>query len=326
MNTSKSSSNTLSSAPTRVDNSPTICLFSSPDYQSQSSSIENQNDLPVHIPRIQSPTLSPSPTRKKSTKPRQRSNRKKLSTSSIISITSNPARPSLIIKRSTTTRKPTKRNIKTLLHSQSENLTSTTCSSPSNEFAQSISGLLENLDQELMASNFLSHTAVNSLLLDDTTTLVQHVVDGAIDHSGETYHTTTASMPTLEEFHDRLENGTHDFNVENEQITSFMSEEDMRLVEMNFDETTFLRQFDLDDAGLRLSGSSDQNIFACISTDNPTNLSSALYSSSSVINNNVFTTVVPLGSQQSTNTLLNQEKETNPDVTCLLPEEGIQLT
>ncbi|CAF1262914.1 unnamed protein product [Adineta ricciae] len=331
-NKSKSSSDTLcSSSSTRDDNSLSIRLFSSPDYQSQSSSIENQNDLPIHIPNPQSLDHSRSPVRKKSTKPRQRSNRKKLLTSSIISITANPARPSLIIKRSTTNRKPTKRHIKTLVQSQSENLTSTICSSPSNAFARSISGLLENLDQELMASNFLSQAVANNLLSDDTTTPVQQVVSAAIECSEETYHTTTASMPTLEEFHDRLENGTHDFNVENEQITAFMSEEDMRLVEMNFDETTFLKQFDLDDAGLRLSGNSDQNIFACISTDNQTNSStshpsSALYSSSSLISNSVFTTVVPLGSQLPTNTLLNQEKETNSDMTCLLPEEGIQLT
>ncbi|CAF1369010.1 unnamed protein product [Adineta ricciae] len=331
VNKSKSSSDTLRSSSTRVDHSPPIRLFSSPDDQSQSSSIENQNDLPIHIPNLQSLDHSPSPIRKKSTKPRQRPNRKKFLTSPIISITANPARPSLIIKRSITNRKPTKRHIKTLVQSQSENLTSTICSSPSNAFAQSISGLLENLDQELMASNFLSHAVVNNLLSDDTTTPVQRVVSDAIESAEETYHTTTASMPTLEEFHDRLENGTHDFNVENEQITAFMSEEDMRLVEMNFDETTFLKQFDLDDAGLRLSGNSDQNIFACISTDNQTNSSTshpstALYSSSSSISNSVFTTVVPLGSQLPTNTRLNQEKERNPDVTCLLPEEGIQLT
>jgi len=150
-------------------------------------------------------------------------------------------------------------------------------------------------------------------------------------------------MPTLDEFNDRLENETiltndiqttQDYNVENEQITSFMSEEDMRLVEMNFDENTFLKQFDLEDPGIKLSVHSDQNLFANILTDNNGNEQTTIhqnppppvYPGSSLINNNVFTTVVPLGLQRQasqTNAFININ---NNSTTSLLPEEGVQLT
>jgi hypothetical protein len=108
----------------------------------------------------------------------------------------------------------------------------------------------------------------------------------------------------------------------------------MRFVEMNFDENTFLKQFDLDDAGIKLNVNSEQNIFASLLTNNH-HLNNSIeqsnsplplpppppsYPGSSLINNNVFTTVVPLGCQQksSQNNSLNTSQ-------CL-PEEGVQLT
>ncbi|UJR30202.1 hypothetical protein I4U23_017741 [Adineta vaga] len=347
LNETQSSSNILRASSPYVDSSPTISLFSSPNYssspstttttnyQSQTSSIENQYDLPISLVHSKSSDLSISSTNKKSNKPRQRNRKKPSNTSSTLTITLNHGRPlastlsntqrtttsnNPITKRSTTNRKPTKRNIKTLVHSQSESILPINSSSPSTAFAESVSGLLENLDQELMASNFLSQTTASHLLSNEI---------------------TTTSMPTLDEFNDRLEHETHDFNVESEQITSFMSEEDMRLVEMNFDENTFLKQFDLEDAGIRLSVNSDQNLFASILTDNPNQMNDqsitqtnssvshppSTFPSSSLINNNVFTTVVPLGSQRQqqqqilqTNTLLMT------NMTSLLPEEGVQLT
>jgi hypothetical protein len=255
-----------------------------------------------------------------------------------------------------------------LIQYHSESILQQNPSSPSNSFAESISGLLENFDQELIASNFLSQTTNTSNLLSDennsiissNTNIIQtleNIDHGAIQRQ-ESYHpttTTTSSMPTLDEFNDRLENDTiltnqttHDYNVENEQITSFMSEEDMRLVEMNFDENTFLKQFDLEDPGIKLSVHSDQNLFASILTNNNdliqtqqqqqqineqsiTHQNSTLppppppvYPGSSLINNNVFTTVVPLGSQKQTsqtNAFIKNNNTTN-----LLPQEGVQLT
>ena len=149
-----------------------------------------------------------------------------------------------------------------------------------------------------------------------------------------------------DEFNDRLDNDTNpttqDFNVENEQITSFMSEEDMRLVEMNFDENSFLKQFDLDDPGIKLTNHSDQNIFANILTNNNDLIQTQqiteqpithqnppaptpplqVYPGSSYINNNIFTTVVPLSLIQP----VNPSFVNNTNTTSLLPEEGVQLT
>lgn len=278
-----------------------------------------------------------------------------------------------IAKRSTTNKKQLKRNSQTLTQYHSESILQQNSSSPTNSFAESISGLLENFDQELMASNFLSQTtttttSTSNLLSDENNSIIssntnlvrtldnidlRHIVNGAVQRQ-ESYHVTNASMPTLDEFNDRLENDTiltnqtaHDFNVDNEQITSFMSEEDMRLVEMNFDENTFLKQFDLEDPGIKLSVHSDQNLFANILTNNNNDLiqqqqhqqineqlttthqnpppppSLSVYPGSSLINNNVFTTVVPLGLHQRTSQI-NTFMSTN--ATSLLPEEGVQLT
>jgi hypothetical protein len=263
-----------------------------------------------------------------------------------------------ITKRTTTNKKQVKRNSKTLVQYHSESILQQNPSSPSNSFAESISGLLENFDQELIASNFLSQTTTSNLLTDEdnsiissNTNIIQNIDNGAIQNQ-EIYHLRTSSMPTLDEFNDRLENETilnhqiittQDYNVENEQITSFMNEEDMRLVEMNFDENTFLKQFDLEDPGIKLSVHSDQNLFANILTNNNDLIQTQqsithqnppppphhhhpppAYPGSSLINNNVFTTVVPLGLQQQksqTNTFIN-----NNNTTRLLPEEGVQLT
>lgn len=270
-----------------------------------------------------------------------------------------------ITKRSTTNKKSVKRNSKTLVQYHSESILQQNSSSPNNSFAESISGLLENFDPELIASNFLSQATTNNLLSDENNTIISsntHIISTTIenlDHGAiqnqESYHTTTSSMPTLDEFTNRLENETilpnqttQDFNVESEQITSFMNEEDMRLVEMNFDENTFLKQFDLEDPGIKLSVHSDQNLFANLLTNNNDliqiqqstthqNPSHSLppsapvpppppssYPGSSLINNNVFTTVVPLGLRQQTSQTSTFISNTN--ATRLLPEEGVQLT
>lgn len=285
----------------------------------------------------------------KSTKNRSR-NRKKpppsSTNSTLISIAPNLGRPlapapanvsrpvtsnNPITKRSQ--KKVVKRTSKSLIHHHSESILQPSASSPSNSFAESISGLLENFDQELIASNFLPQTTVTttSNLLSDPT---------MIDRQ-DTY----SSLSRLNEFHPRLETESiltqptgQDFHVENEQITSFMSEEDMRIVEMNFDENVFLKQFDLDDVGIKFNVSSDQNLFANLLSGNndllPTQLTnetstlssnpppSSVYPGSSLINNNVFTTVVPLGSQQRQ----TFQTITNSNVTRLIPEEGVQLT
>ncbi|CAF4782203.1 unnamed protein product, partial [Rotaria socialis] len=139
-------------------------------------------------------------------------------------------------------------------------------------------------------------------------------------------------------------------------ITSFMSEEDMRFVEMNFDENIFLKQFDLEDPGIKQSVHSDQNLFASILTNNNHNnnnnnndlsqiqqsqineqsenhqnqsLPHPAYPGSSLMNNNIFTTVVQLGSQRQALKLnaFNNNNNNNSDSTIsLLPEEGFQLT
>ena len=256
-------------------------------------------------------------------------------------------------------RKPTKRNLKSHLPppSQIENI------GQDSAFAETISGFFENFNQELLESNLLPRsetptiTSGNLFLPDENTSIatpnsnnnprsldnidLRHLVNGAI-HSTTT---TASSMPTLEEFHDRLEPQTHvvnsEFTVEHEPIASFMSEEDMRLVEMNFDENTFLKQFDLEDANIKLSVHSDQNIFASLLTHGSVELLATQkavaamhltestiqvnnettetgFSSAALINGNVFTTVVPLGLQ----TLVTA---VNPPL-VFLPEEGIQLT
>jgi hypothetical protein len=380
-----------------------VPLFSSPAYPSPTTNYLSQSSIEIDHPsqliHSKSLDLSGSSTseNKKSNKNRLR-NRKKPSTSSVIvppnnqtlvSIAPNLGRPlapapsnvqravtsnNPITKRSN--KKTVKRNSKSLVQYHSESILQQNPSSPSNSFAESISGLLENFDQELIASNFLSQatvattpttTTTSNLLSEETNSIISsrtNIIQTLenIDHDvlqrQESYHSTIVSMPTLDEFNSRLETEailnhqtTQDYNVENEQITSFMSEEDMRLVEMNFDENTFLKQFDLEDPGIKLSVHSDQNLFASILTTNhdliqtqqqppqineqstlaqnsslPLPPPPPMYPGSSLINNNVFTTVVPLGLQRQTSQTNTFITNNNNNTTRLLPEEGVQLT
>ncbi|CAF0737909.1 unnamed protein product [Adineta steineri] len=285
---------------------------------------------------------------------------------SLIPIAPNPGRPlapaPLNVQRVVTTNKRSttttasnkKRNSKTVTHCHSDSIINP---SPTNSFAESISGLMQNFDQELLASNFLSQSALppppttNILSNDSSSNInlirtldnidVRQIVNTTIQRTESSYQ----SMPTFDEFNDGLDTETnqtiHDYNVDNEQITSFMNEEDMRFVEMNFDENTFLKQFDLDDAGIKLNVNSEQNIFASLLTNNhhlnnPIEQSSSplplpqpppppIYPGSSLINNNVFTTVVPLGLQQHSSHN-NNNIFTHKNTSACLPEEGVQLT
>ena len=219
-------------------------------------------------------------------------------------------------------RKPTKRNLRIHLPAPAESVVQ------DNAFAESISGFLENFSQELIESNLLPPSnsipmTEGNLVTSKSSNLprtldnidLRHLVNGAIH--------TTNSMPTPEELHVV----THELPP----IASFMSEEDMRLVEMTFDENTFLKQFDLEDANIKLSVHSDQNLFATLLTHGPAELhgnqqpaaaahlpESTTFGSTSLINSNVFTTVVPLGSQ----TLVTQVNSPS----LLHPQEGVQLT
>lgn len=370
---------------------------------SQCSTLDNQTDSASELLNLKSSDLSalpsntsslaslPSISNTKTSKIRIR-NRKKTSVSSAIvpsnsqtpvSIAPNTVPPKAIgilnvqhavtsngatTKTSTTNKKQLKRTNKTLTQCHSETILQQNSSSPSHAFAESISGLLENFDQELMASNFLSQTATttttSNLLIPEDNAMIssnqtlahvgfQHVGNDSVQLQ-ETYHRVT-SMPTLNEFNNELGQEiiltnqpihgvqiTADCNTENEQITSFMSEEDMRFVEMNFDENLFLKQFDLEDPGIKLSVHSDQNLFASILTNHNNSIDSLqlqqqqnsvvhhnpqapVYSGSSLINNSVFTTVVPLGSQQQTSRT-NRFNTVNNNRTSLSPEEGVQLT
>ena len=265
-------------------------------------------------------------------------------------------------KRSTSTKK---RNSKSLVQYHSESVLQTN-SSPSNSFAESISGLMQNFDQELIASNFLSQPQTTNILSNEPTrtptplttatsninlirTLdtidVRQIVNTTIQRTDSSY----PNLSTMDEFHDRLDHETNqtiqDYNVDNEQISSFINEEEMNFVEMNFDENTFLKQFDLDDSQLKLNINSEQNLFTSLLTSNhhhhqqqqqhlpnpleqptpppsipPPPLPPPSYPGSSLINNNVFTTIVPLNSQQTSS--LNSSYNTSR---CL-PEEGVQLT
>ncbi|CAF4150930.1 unnamed protein product [Rotaria socialis] len=406
---------------TNNKNSATVSLLSpssSKNYLSKSSILDHERDLRPHldhsrsldlsIPSTKSSLLTSLPTiaNKKSSKTRI-CNRKKTSGSTaivpshspsllpivpnigrllapvIVNIQRGATSKNRISKRSTTNKKQNKRNSsKTPVQYHSESILQQNPSSPMNLFAESISGLLENLDQELLASNFLLHTSSNDLLLDENNSItssntnvmqtsdhidLRHIGNTNIQHQ-ETYHSAT-SMPTLDEFNNQLENDTilitqsrnglhtvHGYNVENEHITSFMSEEDMRFVEMNFDENIFLKQFDLEDPGIKQSVHSDQNLFASILTNNNHNnnnnnndlsqiqqsqineqsenhqnqsLPHPAYPGSSLMNNNIFTTVVQLGSQRQALKLnaFNNNNNNNSDSTIsLLPEEGFQLT
>ena len=262
-------------------------------------------------------------------------------------------------KRSVTTTTTTakKRYSKTIIDQHNEIINQQN-SSPINSFAESISGLMQNFDQELMASNFLSPQSVvppatTNILSNDSTasspsniniirTLdnvdIRQIVNTTIQRN-DPYQ----SMPTLDEFNDRLDHDTNqaiqDYNVDNEQITSLMNDEDMHFVEMNFDENTFLKQFDLvDDPTSKLNTHPEQNIFNSLLSNNhqlnnsieQSNLplpSHPVYPGSSLIKNNIFTTVVPLGLQQqsSQTNAFNNNNNNNHTLKCL-PEEGVQLT
>ncbi|CAF2121826.1 unnamed protein product [Rotaria magnacalcarata] len=277
--------------------------------------------------------------------------------STLIPIAPNPGRPlapaPVNVQRIVATNKRSitnkKSNSKTFMEYHSESIIQQN-SSPTNSFAESISGLMQNFDQELMAANFLTQPPTTNILSNDTSnnvniirTLdnidVRHIVNTTIQRN-DSYQ----SMPTIDEFNDRLEGDVNqtiqDYNVDNEQITSFMNEEDMRFAEMNFDENTFLKQFDLDDAGIKLNVHSEQNIFTSLLTNthhlntsveqsNPSSLPPpptlpppSIYPGSSLINNNIFTTVVPLGLQQQS----SNNHTYNYNASRCLPEEGVQLT
>ena len=295
-----------------------------------------------------------------------------------------------ITKRSNQNKKLTKRQSKSLIQLQSETSLPDSAS-PSSAFAESISGFLETFNQELLESNILlqsptiasletsiPETATSNILTDETNSFVssntnlirssfdnidlRNLVNGAIQHQ-DSYHSMTGSTSTFDELSNRTEhvnlahsttNDLHhsqDLNGENEPITALMSEEDMRFVEMNFDENVFLKQFDLEDTSIKLNSQSDQSIFASLLTNtNPsqTDISTnqvqmhhtavelnstsqvafpsppSLYSGSSLINNSVFTTVVPLGSQQPTSQSSFVISAYN--VACSIPHEGVQLT
>jgi hypothetical protein len=321
---------------------------------------EHHTDLSPQLIQSKSMELSVPPTKKSNTN--RIRNRKKNPTLSptipstnpaLVSIAPNLGRPlapaPLNVQRIVTTNKRSiankKRNSKSLIQCHSESILQQN-PSPSNSFAESISGLMQNFDQELIASNFLSQPATTTNILSDNSSNVnliraldnldvRQIVNRTIQRT-ESYQ----SMPTLDEFNDRLETDTNqtiqDYNNDNEQITSFMNEEDMNFVEMNFDENTFLKQFDLEDAGIKLNNNSDQNIFASLLTNNH-HLNHSIeqshplpppphpiYPGSSLINNNVFTTVVPLGLQQQSSQN-NTFKNNNNSSRCL-PEEGVQLT
>lgn len=269
------------------------------------------------------------------------------SNASLVPIAPNPGRPlapaplnvQRIVtnnKRSTSTKK---RTSKSLVQHQSESVLQTN-SSPSNSFAESISGLMQNFDQELMAANFLSQPPTTNILSNDSTSTSNINLIRTLDTIdvrqivNTTIQRTDSSYPTMEDFHET----NQDYSVDNEPISSFINEEEMNFVEMNFDENAFLKQFDLDDSQLKLNIPSEQNLFTSLLTSNHHHhhlsnhpiepLTSSLpppppppmYPGSSLINNNVFTTVVPLNAQQplSLNSSFNTSR-------CL-PEEGVQLT
>ena len=239
-------------------------------------------------------------------------------------------------------------------------------SPPIDSFAESISGLMQNFDQELMAANFLSQPApvsTSSAAVQGTTTTT-NILSAEPSHPSlirsldsinvrQIVSTTMqqvdsySSMPSYSDFTDRLENEPlmsnqtmQDYHVDNEQITSLINEEEMRFVEMNFDENTFLKQFDLEDAGMKLNMNTDQNLFTNLLTTNHSleqSTSSAVaaapappphpvYPGSSLINNNVFTTVVPLAQHQPSHSNAFHNHHYQPQASRFLPEEGVQLT
>ena len=230
---------------------------------------------------------------KKPTKPRSRTRKSTPPTPVPIPIAPNLGRPlapaPLNVQRIVTS--TTKRSISTTKKRPSKSLLlpTTMSSPPIDPFAESISGLMQHFDQELIASNFVSTT---NILSQDT---------------------SNGNLLLLRTFDHQTENcsNAQDFSVDNELI----NEEEMNLVEMNFDENTFLKQFDFDETSMKLTQQSDDHSLSNLLNPRQNSLntseSHSSYPGSSLINNNVFTTFVPLTVHQSSR--------------CL-PEEGVQLT
>lgn len=374
---------------TNSNPSPTVSLFSSSTCSSPTSTsnhfVEQQHSSMIDETSISS-SMSNGNSKKSSNNSSNKNrlrNRNKTSTnnnSTPVPIAPNfvagrPLAPAPVnVQRSITSNNPItkrsntskKRPNKSLVQCHSESLLSNV-SSPTNSFADSISGFLENFNQELLKSNILSQDSQTTNLLTDepttttstttnsmrTSTLdnidLRHLVNGAIQRH-ESFQSTLDEFPSEQ-------NSTTNPN-ETEPIGPFMSDEDMRFVEMNFDENTFLKQFDLDDPSLRLNVQHDQNLFAniltnanshsqiefvptehqqvtTVATTTTTTTHSlaptpSMYSGSSLINNNVFTTVVPLGSQQHSSISSSSQIKTTiinqTNVSTFLPEEGVQLT
>ena len=307
---------------------------------------------------------------KKPTKPRPR-NRKSTTTAAPIPNTSiNPTpipiapnfgRPlapapmnvQRIVTSTSTKRSVTgkKRTSKPLVQFHSESALQQSSPPSADPFAESISGLLQNFDQELMASNFLPQSTVTTtnILSNESSdgNLIQSFDQIGLRQIVNTTMQQTETFTSINEFNERLEQETtmintvgHEFSVDHEQITSLISEEEMHLVEMNFDENAFLKQFDLEEPTMKFSTPPEQPIFTSLlsnrqhpSVSSESSNSSAppppppphpVYPGSSLINNNVFTTVVPLAQQQQPS-MQNLTKIHQFSSRCA-PEEGVQLT
>ena len=348
-NANPSSTVSILSPPTsfeehHADVSPQLMQSKSMDL-----SIPPTNNL---LTTMKKPTKNPSRNRKKPPVPPLTPS--STSNSSLVPIAPNLGRPlapaplnvQRIVtsnKRSTSTKK---RSSKSLVQHQSESVLQQN-SSPSNSFAESISGLMQNFDQELIAANFLTQPPTTNILSNESTSTSNINLIRTLDTIdvrqivNTTIQRTDSSYPTMDEFHESLDHETNqDYN---EPMSSFINEDEMNFVEMNFDENAFLKHFDLDDSQLKLNINPEQNLFTSLLTSNhhhhhhhhhlsnPIEPSPSLppppppppplmYPGSSLINNNVFTTVVPLNSQQPSS--LNSSFNTSR---CL-PEEGVQLT
>jgi hypothetical protein len=266
-------------------------------------------------------------------------------------------------KRCGTSRKrPTKSSMSNTNESVAARATTVSSSPPVDPFAESISGLMEYFDQELIASNFLSqgtmntgHIRVNESSENKRVRTLDQIDLRQIVNTTLQQTETCPSVSTIDQFNERYEPNTtltngnaHEYNVDNEQITSLITDEEMRFVEMNFDENTFLRQFDLDDPGLKFIGVVEPTLFPSLLTTRQASInvcdpsheslpaaaaaapcsSHSTYPGSSLINSNVFTTIVPLAyqQQQQIRPLPNAAMIDHPYRSRLSPEEGVRLT
>lgn len=221
----------------------------------------------------------------------------------------------------------------------------------SDPFAESISGLLQNFDQELMASNFLPQTTVATTNIISNESSNGNLIQ-SFDHIDfrQIVNTTIQStenfstISSITDFNERVEQETsmisvtgHDFHVDPEPITSLISDEELHLVEMNFDENAFLKQFDMEESTLKYNSSIEQPIYTSLLSSRQTSTITSetstssippphpVYPGSSLINNNVFTTVVPLAMQHQTSVQhppIRQQQYSSR----FAPEEGVQLT